>query len=52
MKFTKLMTSVAVAAGLFAGPVAADDMRIALVLADLLSENWTYLSWNFPIMIA
>ncbi len=35
MKFTKLMTSVAVAAGLFAGPVAADDMRIALVVKAL-----------------
>ncbi|GAA6181882.1 rhamnose ABC transporter substrate-binding protein [Shimia sp. NS0008-38b] len=35
MKFTKLMTSVAVAAGLFAGPAAADDMRIALVVKAL-----------------
>ena len=35
MKLTKLMTSVAVAAGLFAGPVAADDMRIALVVKAL-----------------
>ncbi|MEP2533341.1 rhamnose ABC transporter substrate-binding protein [Shimia sp.] len=35
MKFTKFMTSVAVAAGLFAGPVAADDMRIALVVKAL-----------------
>lgn len=37
MKFTKLMTTVAVAAGLFAGPVAADadEMRIALVVKAL-----------------
>ncbi|PYG28882.1 rhamnose ABC transporter substrate-binding protein [Pelagimonas varians] len=35
MKFAKLMTSVAVAAGLFAGPVSAEDMRIALVVKAL-----------------
>ncbi len=35
MKIAKLMTSVAVAAGLFAGPVAAEDMRIALVVKAL-----------------
>ncbi|WP_299923739.1 rhamnose ABC transporter substrate-binding protein [uncultured Pelagimonas sp.] len=35
MKLAKLMTSVAVAAGLFAGPVSAEDMRIALVVKAL-----------------
>lgn len=35
MKLAKLLTTAAVAAGLFAGPAAADDMRIALVVKAL-----------------
>ncbi|PJE30416.1 rhamnose-binding protein [Pseudooceanicola antarcticus] len=35
MKLAKLLTSAAVAAGLFAGPAAAEDMRIALVVKAL-----------------
>lgn len=35
MNFAKLMTSVAVAAGLFAGSASAEDMRIALVVKAL-----------------
>lgn len=35
MKLTKLMTTVAIAAGLFAGTAQAEDMRIALVVKAL-----------------